>query len=110
MLLQQPVNTLMVMMSIIGAAICDMLKLHYNQIRSCSDAQRDYLSQEIVILQAINTKDKLTIPEYLKYRDQGFIYLPHASFIPFLRTIDDCVKDIVNLDGLEENGSELIKV
>ena len=75
-----------------------------------SSCQRDCLSQEIVILQAINTKDKSTIPEYLKYRDQGFMYFPHASFIPFLRAVDDCVKGVVNSDGLEENGSELIKV
>ena len=82
-----------------------MLKLHYDQIRRCSDDQRDRLSQEIVVLQAINTKDKLTIPEYLKYRDQGFMYFPHASFIPFLRAVDDCVKGVVNSDALEENGS-----
>jgi len=60
-----------------GAAICDMLKLHYNQIRSCSDAQRDCLSQEIVILQAINTKDKSTIPEYL---NQGSHYEQYGQF------------------------------
>ena len=93
-----------------GAAICDMLKLHYKQIRSCSDKQRDHISQEIVILQAIKTDDKSIIPEYLKYRDQGYMYFPHASFIPFLKTVDNTVKTVVNSNGLEENGSELIKV
>ena len=68
--------------------------------------QRDCLSQENVILQAINIKDKSTIPEYLKYQDQGYMYLPYASFIPFLRVIDDCVKIIVNSFALKENGSE----
>jgi len=85
-----------------------MLKLRCDQIRSCSDDQRDRLSQEIVVLQ--NAKDKSIIPEYLKYLDRGFMYIPHASFIPFLRTVDDCVKGVVNSDALEENGSELIKV
>jgi len=93
-----------------GAAICDVLKLHYEQIRSCSDEQRDHLSQEIVILQAIKTDDKSAIPDYLKYRDQGYMYFPHITFIPFLKTVDDTVKAVVNLNGLEENGSKLIKV
>ena len=93
-----------------GAAICDMLKLHYKQIRSCSDDDRDHLSQEIVILQAIKTDDKTAIPDYLKYRDQGYMYFPHVTFIPFLRTVDNAVKAVVNSSGLDENGSELIKV
>jgi len=93
-----------------GAAICDMLKVHYKQIRSCSDEQRDCLSQEITVIQAINTNDKSSIPEYLKYRDQGFMYFPHVSFIPFLKAVDDCVKEVVNSKGLEENGSDLVQV
>ena len=36
-----------------GAALCKMLHLHYKQIRDCSDVQRDKLSQEVSILQAI---------------------------------------------------------
>ena len=93
-----------------GAVICEMLKLHYQKIRSCSDEQRDQLSQEICILQAMNTKDKSNIPDYLKYRDRGFMYFPHSSFIPFLRAVDDIVKRVVNSNGLEENGHNLIKV
>ena len=93
-----------------GATICEMLKLHYKQIRSCSDEQRDHLSQEIVILQAMKTDDKSIIPDYLKYRDRGYMYFPHGTFIPFLKAVDDTVKRVVNPDGLEENGSELIKV
>ena len=91
------------------AAICDMLKLHYKQIRSCSDEEGDHLSQEIVILQAIKTDDKSAIPDYLKYWDQGYMYFPHISFISFLRTVDNAVKGVVNSKGLEENGSEWIK-
>jgi len=82
-----------------GAAICGMLKLHYEQIRSCSDEQRDHLAQEIVILQAIRTEDKSAISDYLKYRDQGYMYFPHITFIPFLKTVDDTVKAEVNSNG-----------
>ena len=46
-----------------GAALCDMLHLHYKQIKSCADSQRAKLSEEIMILQAINIKDKSKIPQ-----------------------------------------------
>ena len=55
-----------------GAAICEMLELHYQQIRSCSNEQKDHLSH---ILQATNTNDKSNIPEYLKYHDRGLCIL-----------------------------------
>ena len=44
-----------------GAAICEMLKLRYDQIKKCSDTQRDQLSQEITILKAMTMKDNQSI-------------------------------------------------
>lgn len=44
------------------AALCNMLHLRYQQIKSCTDMHRDKLSQEITILQAMNMKDKSNIP------------------------------------------------
>ena len=93
-----------------GAALCDMLHLHYKQIRGCSDAQRDMLSQEITILQAINTKDKSKIPGYLKYRNRGYMYFPDASFVPFIRQTDEVVKGVVNEKKMEEDGGDIIKI
>ena len=93
-----------------GAALCDMLHLRYQQIKNCTDMQRDKLSQEITVLQAMNMKDKTNLPQYLQYRDRGFMYFPDFSFIPFLRTIDETVKEIINMNSLEKDGSDLIKV
>ena len=93
-----------------GAAICDMLHLRYKQIKSCKDEQRDVLSQEISVLQAMNTKDQTKIPGYLRYRDRGYMYFPDACFLPCIQEIDTLVKEIVNLDGLQQNGDDLIKV
>jgi len=45
-----------------GAAICSMLHLHYQQIKGCNATQRDKLSQEITILQAMIMKDKTNLP------------------------------------------------
>ena len=67
-----------------GAALCDMLHQRYEHIKHCQDAQRDIVSQEITILQAINMKDKTKLPQYLHYRDRGFMYFPDVAFIPFL--------------------------
>jgi len=86
-----------------GAALCDMLHQRYQHIKSCQDTQRDIISQEITILQAINTKDKTKIPQYLRYRDRGFMYFPDISFIPFLRSVDMIVKEVVSRDTLQED-------
>ena len=93
-----------------GAAICDMLHLRYKQLKSCPDTKRDKLSQEISLLQAINCKDKTTIPGYMCYRDRGFMYFPDKVFLPLLREVDDVIKHIVNFDGLKQEGDNLIKV
>ena len=93
-----------------GAAISDMLHLCYKQIKTCKDSQRDILSQEISILHCMNSKDKVYVPSYLKYHDQGYMYSPDPILIPFLRGLDTAVKEVVNLDGLHQEGDNLIKV
>ena len=51
-------------------------------------------SEEICILQAINTKDR------------GHMYTPHSHFVPFFHDVDKCVKKIINPTGFQEHGSE----
>ena len=93
-----------------GATLCSMLHKLYSEIKGCSSDLRDSLSQKIAVLQAINTKDKSSIPGYLKYRDRGFMYFPDPSFISFIREIDTVLKQVINAKGLNEHGDELIKV
>ena len=94
-----------------GAVISDMLHLRYNSLKVCQDASRKKsLSQQIMIMQAINTKEKIDMPSYLQYRDRGYMYSPHKKFIPFFRLVDSCVKEVVNDAGFKEHGEELIKV
>ena len=93
-----------------GAALSDMLHLRYNQIKVCRDDQRDILSQEISLLQAVNSKNKTNISDYLNYRDRGYMYFPDQVFICFLRDLDSTIKEIVNVDGLQQEGDNLIKV
>ena len=93
-----------------GATLCSMLHALYKEIKCCSHDHKDALSQKIIILQAINVKDKSCIPGYLQYRDRGFLYFPDPVFIPYLREVDVVLKEVVNSKGLNEYGDELIKV
>ena len=93
-----------------GAAICEMLHLHYKQIKECTGMQRDKLSQEITILQAMVMKDKSNLPHYLKYRDRGFMYFPDISFVPFLQSIHKTVRRVVSISSLEEDTIEVSDV
>ena len=91
-----------------GGAICEMLQRRYKHIKTSRN--KNLMSIEISMLQAINTKDKSDIPGYLQYRDEGFMYFPHKVFIPFLQKIDTKVKSLVNVKSLNEHGDNLIKV
>ena len=93
-----------------GAALCEMLHLRYKQIKTAPLDRKDHISQEITILQAINSKDKTAIPDYMKYRDFGYMYFPHPTFIPFFRHLDTTVKEVVNPSGINTEGNNLIKV
>ena len=51
-----------------------------------------------------------TIPDYMKYRDLGYMYFPHPTFIPFFCHLDTTVKEVVNPLGINKEGNNLIKV
>ena len=80
-----------------------MLHLHYEKIKNCSETRRNILSQEITILQAIKMKDKSKLPKYLMYHDDGYMYFPDVPFIPFLQSIDDLVKSVLNVETIQDN-------
>ena len=64
-----------------GAATCTMLHSSYTKIKSCSLNQKEKVSQEITILQQLSvskTEDKKNVPDYLKYRDEGYICTSHV--------------------------------
>ena len=91
-----------------GGTLCEMLHHRYKHIGSA--ANKNMISIELSILQAINTKDKSDIPDYLQYRDRGFMYFPHKVFIPFLKKVDQNVKKVTNPSSFDEHGDNLVKV
>ena len=54
-------------------------------------------------------KNKSKLPQYLMYRDDGYMYFPDVPLIPFLRSIDELVKSVVNVETIQDN-DEIIKV
>ena len=70
-----------------GASISDMLHLRYKRIKEIKDEKKvGNIKKEITILHGMNSKQKITMPDYLQYRDSGYIYSPHPKFIPFFPT------------------------
>ena len=91
-----------------GAALCEMLHHRHKQI--CCSSNKNLMSIEISILQAINTKDKSDVPQYLQYQDRGFMYFPHKTFIPYIRKLDTNLKKFINVQSFNKHGDNLIKV
>jgi len=77
-----------------GGAVSDMLHLWYNQIWLCKNELKDLVLQEIAIFQAMLFRDKSQIPDYLKYRDRGYMHFPDPALLPFLRKIDTALKTV----------------
>jgi len=66
-----------------GATLASMLHNRYKAMKLEHTKQKEKISQEIHILQALNTKDKEKVPSYLRYRDEGYMYFPREELIPF---------------------------
>ena len=94
-----------------GAALASMLKTRYNKMKKSTNANEDQVSLEISILQRISTheeKEKSHIPDYLKYRDEGFMYFPCKELLPFLRAVDIKTKENVNDNIFSQLGSDML--
>ena len=48
-----------------GATICTMLKRRYNELKNCLRTDRNALSIQVCMRQAMNCKDKSSIPARL---------------------------------------------
>lgn len=50
------------------------------------------------------------VPDYLQYRDMGYMYFPAARYIPFIKSVDKCTLEYANESSLKEHGSRLVEV
>ena len=94
-----------------GAALAAMLHLRYDQLKcGVHESKRESVKVEITILKAIQCTDKDHVPDYLRYRDMGYMYFPAARYIPFIKSVDKCTLEYANESLLKEHGSRLVEV
>jgi len=91
-----------------GATLASMLHNRYKVMKLEHTKEKEKISQEIHILQALNTKDKHKIPKYLQYRDRGYMYFPCEELLPFLQGVDVAVKTHCNEVGFRKYGKSLV--
>ena len=92
-----------------GATLASMLHGRYKSMKSDQTKQKEKVSQEIHILQALNTKNKEHVPKYLQYRDRGYMYFPCEEVLPFLQEVDRTVKTCCNEEGFRKYGKLLVQ-
>lgn len=67
------------------------------------------MAVEILILKAMECPDKSIVPPSLQYRDR-FMYFPDQALIPFIKAVDDKVKQSANKNGIQEQGENIVEV
>ena len=92
-----------------GATLASMLHSCYKTMKLELTEHKESVSEEIHMLQALNTKDKEKVPKNLKYQDKGFMYFPHEEVIPFLQEVDATVKTACNPEGFHKYGKSLVQ-
>lgn len=93
-----------------GAALKEMLHNRYKQIHTTPLDKRSQICVEISVLKSMLCSDKSIIPPSLKYRDRGHMYFPSQNIIPFIKAVDDLVRQIANNDGMKKHGKTIIEV
>ena len=53
-------------------------------------------------LSIYDKKEKAHIPEYLQYRDEGYMYFPCTELLPFLKAVDIKTKEHANSESFKE--------
>ena len=93
-----------------GAAIAEMLRNRYRSIHTCPVEKRGTIVVEISVLKAMECSNKSTIPTSLQYRDKGFMYFPDKALIPFIKAVDDKIKQVANNEGVQKHGRNIVQV
>ena len=99
------------MMCITGAAIATMLHLRQEKVKNTSNpAKQSTIKAEMDLLKGLECTDKSQVPQYLQYRDRGYMHFPKESFIPFFRAVDQCILEHANENALKKHGPKLVEV
>ena len=53
-------------------------------------------------------EDKDHVPDYLKYRDEGYMYFPCVELLPFLKAANVATKEEINNTTFSQQGSDVL--
>ena len=73
--------------------------------------QKKKVSQEITILQQLSVhqkKNKDHVPDYLKYRDKGYMYFPCTELLSFLIAVDKATTEKIDGTNFSPDGSKIL--
>ena len=77
-----------------GGALADMFKQCYKDMKSKKSSKNSKkVFQQLQVLQWIQRDNKSTLPASLAYRDKGGMYFPEDVFLPFFKSVDECVRE-----------------
>ena len=94
-----------------GAALANMFNLRYKEMKSKKSSQhKERVSKELQVLEWMRMTDKSDLPTSLAYRDRGGMYFPDKILLPFVRSLDNCVRENANKESFQRYGKNLVKV
>ena len=95
-----------------GAALAAMLHTRYDKMKAgnSDDEKRRHISEETTILQRVNSYTKEHIPDYLRYRDNGYMNFPCLEMLPFLIAVDLSTQENANETSFKEHGAEMLHI
>ena len=100
-----------VYMRFAGAALASMFNLRYKDMKSKKSSQhKERVSKELQVLEWMRMTDKSDLPTSLAYRDRGGMYFPDKMLLPFVRSLDNCVRENANKESFQRYGKNLVKV
>ena len=93
-----------------GGALADMFTQWYKDMKSNKATITKKGFQRSFKLECMRRVDKSTIPPTLAYRDRGGMYFPNEAFLPFIKSLDDCVRKNANEESFTCYGKNLVKI
>ena len=87
-----------------------MYKERYRMMKSPTCKRKEEIGKELSVLDWMRLRNKSTLPKSLQYKDEGGMYFPKKSLIPFIRDVDSYVREHANEVSFARYGSKVIEV
>jgi len=98
-----------------GGTLCEILKVNNRRVKNLklSDRQRMqamHLSRLASNVTMTAAEKAASLPSELRVRDRGFMIFPKATFLPYVRSVNQSTKQYLSTAALQKYGRFLLKV